>query len=326
MRSWMVTELGEPKDVLKLEEVPKPAVEAGKVLVEVESSSLNFFDILLCQGKYQERPPIPFTPGAEISGIIRSVGEGCKLKAGQRVIATPELPKGGLSEWVSVPEDSVYVISESVSAGEAAAMFITYHTSYYALYHRANIQKGEVLLVHAGAGGVGSAAIQLGKAKGAKVIATAGGQEKVQICKDLGADVAIDYLSDDFVDIVKKESDGFGADVIFDPVGGDVFDRSRKCIAFDGRLLAIGFASGRIPDAPVNHALIKNYSIVGVHWGLFRKRNPDKVKEIHENLMQLYELGAIRPLLYKEYNFADVPDALKVLADRQTYGKLIVKP
>jgi len=326
MRSWMVTELGEPKDVLKLEEVPKPAVEAGKVLVEVESSSLNFFDILLCQGKYQERPPIPFTPGAEISGIIRSVGEGCKLKAGQRVIATPELPKGGLSEWVSVPEDSVYVISESVSAGEAAAMFITYHTSYYALYHRANIQKGEVLLVHAGAGGVGSAAIQLGKAKGAKVIATAGGQEKVQICKDLGADVAIDYLSDDFVDIVKKESDGFGADVIFDPVGGDVFDRSRKCIAFDGRLLAIGFASGRIPDAPVNHALIKNYSIVGVHWGLFRKRNPDKVKEIHENLMQLYELGAIRPLLYKEYNFSDVPDALKVLADRQTYGKLIVKP
>ena len=159
-----------------------------------------------------------------------------------------------------------------------------------------------------------------------KVIATAGGQEKVQICKDLGADVAIDYLSDDFVDIVKKETDGSGADVIFDPVGGDVFDRSRKCIAFDGRLLAIGFASGRIPDAPVNHALIKNYAIVGVHWGLFRKRNSDKVKEIHENLMELYEQGAIRPLLYKEYNFADVPDALKVLADRQTYGKLIVKP
>src|SRR5690625_497542 len=174
MRRWMVTELGEPKDVLKLEEVPKPSVEAGKVLIEVESSSLNFFDILLCQGKYQERPPLPFTPGAEISGIIRSVGEGCKLKAGQRVIATPELPKCGLPEWVHVSEESVYVISESMSAGEAAAMFITYHTSYYALYHRANIQKGEVLLVHAGAGGVGSATIKQGKAKGAKVIATAG--------------------------------------------------------------------------------------------------------------------------------------------------------
>jgi len=326
MRSWIVTELGEPKDVLKLEEMPKPSVESGKVLIEVESSSLNFFDILLCQGKYQERPPIPFTPGAEISGIIRKVGTGCKLKEGQRVIATPELPKGGLSEWVSVLEDSVYVISESMTAGEAAAMFITYQTSYYALYHRANIQKGEVLLVHAGAGGVGSAAIQLGKAKGAKVIATAGGPKKVQICKDLGADIAIDYLSDDFVDIVKKETDGSGADVIFDPVGGNVFDRSRKCIAFDGRLLSIGFASGRIPDAPVNHALIKNYAVVGVHWGLFRKRNPDKVKEIHENLMQLYKQGAIRPLLYKEYNFEDVPAALEELADRQTYGKLIVKP
>src|SRR5690625_4102230 len=213
-----------------------------------------------------------------------------------------------------------------MSAVEAAVMFISFHKCYYELYQRANIQKGEVLLVHAGAGGVGSAAIQLGKAKGAKVIATAGGPEKVQICKDLGADVAIDYLSDDFVDIVKKETDGSGADVIFDPVGGDVLDRSRKCIAFDGRLLVIGFASGRIPDAPVNHALIKNYAIVGVHWGLFRKRNPDKVEEIHENLMHFYEQRAIRPLLYKEYNFADVPAALEVLADRQTYGKLIVKP
>src|SRR5699024_10074910 len=152
MRSWMVTELGEPKDVLKLGEVSKPSVEAGKVLIEVESSSLNFFDILLCQGKYQERPPLPFTPGAEISGMFPSGGEGLKLKAGQLVIPSPDLPRGGLSEWVSVPEDSVYVISKSMAAGEAAAMFITYHTSYYALYHRANIKKGEVLLVHAGAG------------------------------------------------------------------------------------------------------------------------------------------------------------------------------
>ena len=326
MRSWMVTELGDPKDVMELQESAKPIVEAGKVLIQVEASALNFFDILLCQGKYQVKPTIPFTPGAEISGIIRSVGEGCKLQIGQRVIATPELPKGGLTEWVSVPEESVYVISGSMSASEAAGMFITYQTSYYALYHRANIQQGEVLLVHAGAGGVGSAAIQLGKAKGAKVIATAGGPEKVQICKDLGADIAIDYLSEDFVEIVKKETGGRGADVIFDPVGGDVFDRSRKCIAFDGRLLVIGFAGGRIPEAPANHALVKNYSIVGVHWGLFRKLHPAKVVEIHEDLMRLYEQNAIRPLLYKEYDFADVPDALEVLADRKTYGKLIVNP
>lgn len=326
MRSWKVTELGEPKDVLKLQESTRPTVEAGNLLIQVEASSLNFFDILLCQGKYQEKPSIPFTPGSEVCGIIREAGEGCQLTEGLRVIATPGLPEGALSEWVSVPEDSVYVISDTMSASEAAGMFITYQTAYYALYHRSNVQKDEVLLVHAGAGGVGSAAIQLGKAKGAKVIATAGGTRKVQLCKDLGADIAIDYTSDDFVKIVKQETSGRGADVIFDPVGGDVFDRSRKCIAFDGRILVIGFAGGRISDAPVNHALIKNYSIVGVHWGLFRKLNPDKVTEIHESLMSLYEQEEIRPLVYKEYDFEDVPTALEVLADRKTYGKLIVKP
>lgn len=326
MRSWKVTELGEPKDVLQLQELTIPTVEASKLLIQVEASSLNFFDILLCQGKYQEKPSIPFTPGSEVCGIIRQAGKGCHLSEGQRVIATPDLPEGGLSEWVTVPEDSVYAISDSISASEAAGLFITYQTSYYALYHRSNIQKGEVLLVHAGAGGVGSAAIQLGKAKGAKVIATAGGPKKVQLCKDLGADIAIDYTSDDFVKIVKAETGGRGADVIYDPVGGDVFDRSRKCIAFDGRLLVIGFAGGRISDAPVNHALIKNYSIVGVHWGLFRKFNPDKVIEIHESLMNLYEKGKIRPLIYQDYDFEDVPEALEVLADRKTYGKLIVKP
>ncbi|UJL45526.1 NADPH:quinone oxidoreductase family protein [Virgibacillus sp. NKC19-16] len=326
MRSWKVTELGDPRDVLELQETPRPSIEAGNVLIEVEASSLNFFDILLCQGKYQEKPSIPFTPGSEVCGIIRETGEGSQLKEGQRVIATPGLPEGGLSEWVSVPEHSVYVISDSMSASEAAGMFITYQTSYYALYYRSNLQKGEVLLVHAGAGGVGSAAIQLGKAKGAKVIATAGGPEKVQICKDLGADIAIDYKSQDFVDIVKKETGGRGADVIYDPVGADVFDRSRKCIAFDGRILVIGFAGGRIPDAPVNHALIKNYSIVGVHWGLFAKKKPEEVREIHHDLMRLYEEKAILPLVYQEYDFKDVPSALEVLGDRKTYGKLIAKP
>jgi NADPH2:quinone reductase len=220
MKSWIVNKLGDPSDVLELKELPVPSVEEGKLLIQVEASSLNFFDILLCQGKYQEKPPTPFTPGAEIAGIVRAVGEGSRFTVGQRVVATPALPKGGLSEWVSVPEESVYVISDSLSPNEAASMFITYQTSYYALYNRANIQKGEVLLVHAGAGGVGSAAIQLGKARGAKIIATAGGPEKVQLCKDLGADIAIDYLTEDFVAIVKKETDGRGADVIYDPVGG----------------------------------------------------------------------------------------------------------
>jgi NADPH:quinone reductase len=326
MQSWKVTKLGEPREVLELLKTERPELKGGELLIEVEASSLNFFDILLCQGKYQEKPPVPFTPGAEIAGIIREVGDSSTLKVGQRVIATPPLPNGGLSEFVSVPENSVYVIPDSMSASEAAGMFITYQTSYYALYYRSKLQKGEVLLVHAGAGGVGSAAIQLGKAIGAKVIATAGGPEKVKICKDLGADVVIDYTSEDFVAIVKQETDGKGADVIYDPVGGDVFDRSRKCIAFDGRILVIGFAGGRIPEAPVNHALVKNYSIVGVHWGLFARKYPEEVIKIHDNIVNLYKEGAVRPLIYKEFPFTSVPDALEVLADRKTYGKLIAIP
>lgn len=326
MRSWKVTKLGDPRDALELVETEHLSVKPGTVLIKVEASSLNFFDILLCQGKYQEKPPIPFTPGSEIAGIICEIGEGCSLKVGHRVIATPALPNGGLSEWVCVPEDSVYVIPDSMNASEAAGMFITYQTTYYALLYRSKLQKGEVLLVHAGAGGVGSAAIQLGKSIGAKVIATAGGKEKVEICKNLGADVAIDYTSDDFVEIVKKETNGRGADVIYDPVGGDVFDRSRKCIAFDGRILVIGFAGGRIPEAPVNHALVKNYSIVGVHWGLFARKYPEKVREIHNDLVRLHQEGLITPLVYKEYEFKEVIHALEVLGDRKTYGKLIVKP
>ncbi|GGE12442.1 oxidoreductase [Marinithermofilum abyssi] len=326
MRAWQVKELGDPNKALHLVELSKPSPGAGEVLIKVEAVALNFFDILQCQGKYQEKPPLPFTPGAEISGTITAVGEGVSLKAGQRVLATPPLPRGGLAEWVSVPEESVYPIPDSLSWNEAASMFITYQTAYYALHRCAGIQPGQVLLVHAGAGGVGSAAIQLGLAAGARVIATAGGPEKVNICKELGAEVAIDYRAEDFVQIVKELTEGRGAHVIFDPVGGDTFDRSRKCIAFEGRLLVIGFAGGRIADAPTNHVLVKNYSVVGVHWGLFRRLMPERVVEAHRELMALYEQGAIRPVLYKEFPFEELPQALDLLADRKTWGKLIVKP
>ncbi|SEM91345.1 NADPH:quinone oxidoreductase family protein [Lihuaxuella thermophila] len=325
MRAWMVKELGEPGEVLHLEEIPKPQPGAGEVLIKVEAAALNFFDILLCQGKYQQKPPIPFTLGSEISGTIESVGEGVSLKAGQRVLATPSLPSGGLAEWVSVPEEFVYPIPDSISWNEAAAMFVTYQTAYYALHRCAKIQPGEVLLVHAGAGGVGSAAIQLGVAAGARVFATAGGAEKVQICKDLGAELAVDYLTEDFVTIVNQVTNRRGANVIFDPVGGDTFDRSRKCIAFEGRLLVIGFAGGRIADAPTNHALVKNYSVVGVHWGLFRQLMPERVIEAHQHLMSLYGQGAIRPVVYREFLFEELPEALNLLANRKTWGKLVIK-
>lgn len=326
MRSWVVKELADPSEALHLEELPNPTPKQGEVLIRVEAAALNFFDILLCQGKYQEKPSLPFTPGAEIAGTITAVGEGVSLKVGQRVLATPPLPSGGFAEWVSVPEDFVYPIPDSMSWNEAASMFITYQTAYYALHRSAKIKSDEVLLVHAGSGGVGSAAIQLGVAAGARVIATAGGPDKVRICKELGAEIAIDYLTENFVDIVNNVTEKRGANVIFDPVGGDTFDFSRKCIAFEGRLLVIGFAGGRIADAPTNHALVKNYSVVGVHWGLFRRLMPERVVKAHNELMALYERGAIRPVVFKEFPFEELPQALNLLATRKTWGKLTLKP
>ncbi|MCM3670730.1 NADPH:quinone oxidoreductase family protein [Mesobacillus maritimus] len=325
MKVWQVKKLGDPQDVLSIEEVEKPEWKDNEVLIEVKAVALNFFDILLCQGTYQEKPPLPFTFGSEISGVVLKCREDGPFKVGQKVMAQPAAPKGGLAGYVSVDESRVYPIPESMPFDEAASLFITYHTSYYALFNRADIQKGEVLLVHAGAGGVGSAAIQLGKAAGAYVIATAGGKEKTQICKELGADVVIDYLTEDFVEVVKKETGGKGADVIYDSVGGDVFERSKKCIAFDGRLLVIGFAGGTIPTIKANHVLVKNYSVVGVHWGYFNRLYPEKVVKEHEDIMNLYEEGKIKPLLYKTFDFEQVPEALQLLGGRKTWGKVVIK-
>ncbi|MDQ0189146.1 NADPH:quinone oxidoreductase family protein [Alicyclobacillus cycloheptanicus] len=326
MKAWVVHELGDPQQALQLDEVETPTPGPGEVLVQVEAAAANFFDILLCQGKYQERPPLPFTPGAEVAGAVIAVGEGAACSVGQRVMAMPKLPRGGFCEVVSVPASAVYPIPDELPWTQAAGMYITYQTAYYALHHCAKLQPGEVLLVHAGAGGVGSAAIQLGKAAGARVIATAGGPEKLQVCRDVGADVTIDYRTENFADIVKEETRGRGADVIFDPVGGDVFDRSRKCIAFGGRLLVIGFAGGRIADAPTNHILLKNYAVVGVHWGLYNKLMPQGVHEIHQQLMQLYLDGKVKPLIYQEFPLVDLPQALELLGTRKTWGKVILRP
>ncbi|MFS0862236.1 NADPH:quinone oxidoreductase family protein [Fredinandcohnia sp. 179-A 10B2 NHS] len=326
MKKWIVSKLGNPDEALEIVEVEKPTPKKGEVLIRVNSFALNFFDILMCQGSYQEKPDLPFTPGAEVAGIIDEVGEGVHFLEGQRVLATPMLPNGGFAEWVTVKQEDVFPIPEELPYEQAAGMFITYHTAYYALKEKAQLKQNEYLLVHAGSGGVGSAAIQVGKALGTTVIATAGSDEKLQVCKDSGADVVINYRTQDFVKIVKEVTDGHCADVIFDPVGGETFDKSRKCIAFDGRLLPIGFAGGTIPTVPANHVLIKNYSVVGVHFGYFRKLFPERVKQEHTELMNLYKNRKINPLIYKQYSFEEVPDALEQLGSRQTWGKLIVNP
>jgi NADPH:quinone reductase len=317
MRAWRTHSLGEPRDVLKLEDVDEPAARDGHVLIDVDAAALNFPDVLLLRGQYQEKPPLPFTPGLEVAGR--------RVDNGDAVIALAGLPDGGLAERVSVHESSVLPAPPSLTAGEAAALPITYHTGWFALHHRTHLDAGETLLVHAGAGGVGSAAIQLGKAAGARVIATAGGPAKVKTCLDLGADVSIDYNAEDFVEVVKAETNGAGADVIYDPVGGDVFDKSRKCIAYNGRLLVIGFTSGRFPDAPANHVLIKNYAVIGVHWGLSRRKEPHLLREIHDALIALADAGHVKPLLGDDVPFdGDVPGALEALASRKTVGKIVV--
>jgi NADPH2:quinone reductase len=324
MRAWQVQRLGDPGQALQLAEVDEPRPEPGEIVIEVRAAALNFFDILLCRGEYQERPELPFTPGGEISGTVLETGEGTNLQIGRRVIATPPLPRGGYTDRVAVPETSVFNIPESMPFEKAAALPITYQTAHVALHHRAQLEQGETVLVHAGAGGVGSAAIQIARAAGARVIATAGGHEKVGVCKQLGAEIAVDYREENFIEVVKEATQGRGADVIFDPVGGDVFDGSRRCVAFEGRILIIGFAGGRIAEAPTNHVLVKNYSVVGMHWGLYTRVVPDLVRSTHDDLTGLYEAGKIDPLISETVPFEQLPGALKLLGGRGTYGKIVL--
>ncbi|MGI8528403.1 MAG: NADPH:quinone oxidoreductase family protein [Geodermatophilaceae bacterium] len=324
MKAWRVHELGEPADVLHLDEIPDPEPGPDQLLVRVQAAALNFPDILLCQGRYQERPPLPFTPGVELTGEVLSAPEGSGFRPGDLVLGGPSPMGGAFAECAVLPASNAYAVPPGMPADEAAALYLTYQTGHVGLHRRAGLRAGETLLVNAGAGGVGSAAIQLGKAAGATVIATAGGPDKVQVCRDLGADHAIDYLAEDFVAEVKDITNGRGADVIYDPVGGDVFDASRRCLAWEGRLIVVGFTSGRIPEAPANHALIKNYSIVGLHWGMYRTKDPALITAVHEDLTRLYADGRIRPFVSERFPFDQVPEALTRRASRRTVGKVVI--
>ena len=325
MNVWRVHELGEPLEALRLDTVAPPEPQPGELLIDVSACALNFPDVLLCRGDYQEKPHLPFTPGLEIAGTVVGAPPGSSHEVGERVLATPRLPHGGLGERTIALDREAFAIPDSLDDASAAALHVTYQTGWFGLYHRTQLRQGETLLVHAGAGGVGSAAIQLGLAAGARVIATAGGADKVQICRDLGADLAIDYRADDFVAAVKEATDGRGADVIYDSVGGDTFDRSRRCVAFEGRILVIGFAGGRFADAPTNHILIKNYSVVGLHWGLYKRNDPELVVRCHDELLGLHARGLIAPLISSQRPLEEAPQALTELAARGTWGKVVIR-
>jgi NADPH2:quinone reductase len=322
MKAWQIDEWGEP-DQMRLREVPAPIPGAGEILIRNKAAALNFFDILLIQGKYQVKPPLPLTPGAEVSGYVESIGDGVTgFEVGDRVNAMAA--SGAYSEYSLASAAKTFRIPDRMSFEEAAGMTVTYQTSWFALNHRTRLTEGEWLLVHAAAGGVGIAALQIGKALGAQVIAAVGSEEKFPFCLGQGADHAITYSDTGWVDHVRKITGGHGADVIYDPVGGDVFDLSTKCLAPEGRLLIIGFAGGRIPTVAANRVLLKNYTIMGVYWGGYVERNPRFMAETQEALFGMYEEHKIRPVFSKTYKLQDAPTAMKDLAGRRVQGKAIL--
>jgi NADPH:quinone reductase len=323
MRAWRAHTFG-PPDSLRFDEIPDAPLSEGQVRVEVKAAAVNFPDALLVAGTYQIKPDPPFTPGMEAAGIVV---ESCEpwLRVGARVAILSE-GIGCYATHIVAGRGNAFILPDAMSFEDAAAMTVTYQTGWFGLHRRAQLQPGEWLLVHAAAGGVGSAAVQLGKAAGARVIATAGGAAKVERCRELGADVVCDYTSEDFVAVVKKATAGRGANVVYDPVGGDVFDRSTKCVAFEGRIVVIGFTSGVFPSVKANHILIKNYGVLGLHWGNYRFQDPAAIVACQAELYRLYEAGLIRPLVSEKVPLAEAPRALERVASRASVGKIVLVP
>jgi NADPH2:quinone reductase len=324
MKAWQIQQLGEPGAVLALADVEDPRPGAGQILVRVLATPANFPDVLMCRGTYQVRPDLPFTPGVELCGEVLEVGRGVtSVSIGDRVIGAAALPYGGFAERALMNVGTTFAAPPELDHAEAASLYIGYQTGWFGLRRRANLREGEVLLVHAAAGGVGSAAVQLGKAMGATVIGVVGGSRKRTVAEKLGADLVVDRHEEDFVAVVKAATDGRGADVVYDPVGGDTYRRSTKCIAFEGRILLVGFAGGEIQEEALNHALVKTYSIVGLHWGLYNERNPGAVLECHEELSALVADGRIRPVVGERIALPEVAAGLQRLADGETVGRTV---
>ena len=323
MRAWLVERLTEAGS-MALVERPEPVLAGGGYVVAVEAAGVNFSDILMVRGTYQRKPTLPFTPGVEIAGTILSSGEGATLQPGQRVFAN--LPSGGFAERAAVAAEAARPIPDDVPSGAALVLLgINYPTSYHALHGRAAIRAGETVLIHAAAGGVGSAAVQIAVAAGCRVIATAGSAEKRETCRALGAELVIDYAQADWVDTLRASFPD-GVDVVYDPVGGAVGEQSLRALAWRGRYLVVGFAGGPITALAANRLLLKEAAALGVFWGETRKREPEVAERVAGDILAQYRAGRLDPLIGGRFPLDRAQDALDALAGRRTVGKILIVP
>lgn len=312
-------------DTLVVEDLPDAAPGPGEVAIDVHAAGVNFPDVLIIQNKYQFKPDLPFTPGSELAGVVRAVGDGvAHVKAGDKVLAFVSL--GAFAQQAVAPAKAVVPMPPGLDFDTAAAFTLTYGTSHHAVVDRAQLKAGETMLVLGAAGGVGLAAIEIGKALGARVIAAASSDEKLAICKEHGADATINYATEDLREAIKAATDGKGPDVIYDPVGGIYAEPAFRSIAWRGRYLVIGFANGEIPKLPLNLPLLKGASLVGVFWGEFAKREPKANIAAMQQLMGWMAEGKIRPHISGRYALADTPMALNDMAARKVTGKVVILP
>ncbi|MET4699482.1 NADPH2:quinone reductase [Constrictibacter sp. MBR-5] len=321
MKAWKVEDWCTPRE-MTLTDLPVPEPGQGQALVRVHAAALNFFDVLMISGKYQVKPPLPFTPGCEMAGEVVAAGPGSVFRPGDRVCGQPGW--GAFGEYVLVENDRTDIVPDGVPMHDAAVMPVVYPTAHVALQRRGNLQPGEWVLVTAGAGGVGIAAIQLAKAWGARVIGLAGGEAKCAVCREQGADLALDYTQDGWVDLIRTHTNGHGIDVIVDPVGGEVYDQALKVLAWEGRAVIIGFAGGTIQKIAANRLLLKNASAVGAVWGGYLARDPQRARAVVADCFDLYAQGKIRPAIMRTYGLHEVPDALEALSRRDSWGKLVI--
>jgi NADPH:quinone reductase len=322
MQAWLC-ETPTGVDALQWKDLPTPSPKAGEVLIQIKAASLNFPDILIVQNKYQIKPPLPFVPGSEYAGLVEAVGEGVKhLKVGQNVACLSGT--GGFGTHTIAPAALCMPLPPGFAHVDAAAFIMTYATSHHALVDRAQLKSGETVLVLGAAGGVGTAAIQIAKAAGAKVIAAASTDEKCALCKQIGADATINYSTQDLRAELKNLTDGKGPDVIYDPVGGDLAEPAFRSIAWRGRYLVVGFAAGPIPALPWNLALLKGASVVGVFWGDFAKREPQANTAMMMELAGWYAKGLIKPVIDRTMPMAQLKEAYAVMGSRAVKGKLVM--